>query len=93
MEKSIRMTPIKYFEVEFDKTPRGADWDENCTGDYSICILAEREPSREEAAIFCKSDMEKMGYKYVVGITEISKEEAYTFFDMEDAEKRYPVFK
>lgn len=84
---------MRYFEVEFDNEPRGADWDESCVGNYSICILAEREPSREEAAEFCKADMEKMGYKYVVGVTEIDKEEASTFFDMDDAEKRYPVFK
>lgn len=84
---------MRYFEIEFDNEPRGAEWDENCTGDYSICILAERRPSREEAAEFCKSDMEKMNYRYVVGVTEISKEEANNFFDMEDAEKRYPVFK
>lgn len=84
---------MRYFEVEFDNEPRGVDCDENYTGDYSICIQAEREPSKEEAAEFCKADMKQMGYKYVVGVTEINEEEASTFFDMEDAENRYPVFR
>lgn len=83
---------MRYFEIEFDNEDRGADWDENCTGDYSICIQGKRKPSRKEAAEFCKSDMERMGYKYVVGVTEIDKEEAETFFDMENAESRFPVF-
>ena len=84
---------MRYFEVEFDNEPRGIDWNENCSGDYSICILAEREPSREEAAEFCKSDMKQMGYRYVVGVTEINKDEAINFFDMEDAENRFPIFR
>ena len=84
---------MKYFEIEFDNEPRGNDWNENCVGDYSICIQAERKPSREEATQFCKLDMKQMGYKYVVGVTEIDQEEANTFFDMENAENRYPIFK
>ena len=31
--------------------------------------------------------MEEMKYKYVVGVTEIDKEEAHTFFDMENDDK------
>lgn len=84
---------MRYFEIEFDNEPRGSDWDGNCTGDYSICIQAERAPTMREAKEFCKSDMERMGYKYIVNIIEIDKEEASTFFDMDDAEHRYPVFK
>lgn len=49
----------RYFEIEFDNEPRGRVWDENCVGDYSICIIGKCEPSFEEAEQFCKSDMEK----------------------------------
>jgi hypothetical protein len=81
----------RYFEIEFDNEPRGREWNENCVGDYSICIIGKREPSFEEAEQFCKSDMEKTGYKYVVGVTEIDAEEAHNFFDMEQEDK-FPVF-
>lgn len=47
----------RYFEIEFDNEPRGREWNENCVGDYSICIIGKREPSFEEAEQFCKSDM------------------------------------
>lgn len=82
---------MRYFEIEFDNDSRGRDTD-NCTGDYSICILAEREPTYQEAEEFCKADMKQMGYKYVVGIFEIEKEDAEQFYDMENADK-FPVFK
>ena len=84
---------MRYFEIEFDNEPRARETDGDVVGDYSICIQAEREPSFEEAEVFCKKDMEQMGYKYAVCITEIDKTEAETFFDMKDAEMRYPVFK
>ncbi len=84
---------MRYFEIGFDNEPTETDYDEDYSGNYSICILAEKEPSIEEATEFCKSDMKNLGYKYVVSITEISKEEATNFFDMEDAENRYPIFK
>lgn len=77
----------KYYEIEFDNAPRGRDWNENCIGDYSICIIGTRKPTFEEAEEFCKVDMEEMKYKYVVGVTEIDKEEAHTFFDMENDDK------
>ncbi len=84
---------IHYFEIEFSNEPRNPDGAEgNCIGDYSICILGEREPSIREAAEFCKADMEKMGYKYVVNVIEIPKEEARTFFDIE-RENDFPIFK
>ncbi len=83
---------MKYFEVEFDNEPRNQnDWDGDCVGDYSICIIGERRPSIQEASEFCKEDMKKMGYKYVVNVAEISQEEARTFFDMKN-EKMFPVF-
>ncbi len=84
---------MRYFEIEFDNEPRNQDGLEKETiGEYSICILGEREPSIEEATQFCKEDMEKMGYKYVVNVLEIEQIEARTFFDME-REKEFPVFK
>ena len=85
---------MRYFEIEFANETRNAENYDGCTvGDYSICIQAEREPSLEEATEFCKKDMAQMGYKYVVNVLEIDKEEASTFFDMDNAETRYPIFK
>ena len=84
---------MRYFEIEFDNEPRNQEnTDGDTIGDYSICILGEREPSIQEAAEFCKIDMEEMGYKYVVNVLEIPQEEARTFFDME-REKDFPIFK
>lgn len=84
---------MKYFEIEFANEPRNQEgYDGDTIGDYSICILAEREPSIQEAAEFCKEDMNKMGYKYVVNVLEIEQTEARTFFDME-REKDFPVFR
>lgn len=82
----------KYFEIEFDNDKRARDTDGDIIGDYSICIIGERKPSIEEAEEFCKKDMDKMGYKYVVSVNEIDEEEAHTFFDMEK-ENSFPVFK
>lgn len=80
----------RYFEIEFsnDNTiDRGTDGHES---DYSICIIGYKSPSIKEAEEFCKKDMEKMGYKYVVSVTEISKDEAHKFFDMEN-EDNLPI--
>lgn len=84
---------LKYYEIEF--AHRAEIEDENFinTPDrYSICILAEREPSYEEAENFCKEDMKNLGYDMVSDVLEISKEEAYNFFDMENA-ANFPIFK
>ncbi len=84
---------MRYFEIEFDNEPRNQDGSEtDVVGAYSICILGQRQPSIKEAAKFCGRDMEKTGYKYVVNVREIEREEARTFFDMEK-EKDFPVFK
>lgn len=84
---------IRYFEIEFDNVPRNQEgWEGDTIGDYSICILGEREPTIQEATEFCKEDMKQMGYKYVVNVLEIDQEEARTFFDME-REKEFPVFR
>lgn len=81
----------KYYEIEFDHAPRGVEWNEDCIGDYSICIIGTRRPTCAEAADFCKADMQETGYEYVVSVREIDKEEAHTFFDMEH-EDSFPVF-
>lgn len=81
----------KYFEIEFSNDNTIDRSTEGCDEDYSICIIGNECPSIKEAEDFCKKDMDKMGYKYVVSITEISKEEAHTFFDMEK-EDNFPVF-
>ena len=84
---------MKYFELEFDNDPRSRDTDGDLVGQESICILAKRKPNYEEVEKFCKEDMKKLGYKYVISINELTKKEAESFYDMENAEKRFPVFK
>ena len=84
---------MRYFEIEFDNIPRNQeDYEGDTSGEYSICILGERKPSIQEAAEFCSKDMETMGCKYVVNVSEIEQEEARLFFDME-REHEFPVFK
>ena len=73
-----------YYEVEF------GNW-KNLEDLYSICIVGTRKPTLKEAEEFCKKDMVSMGYEYVNDVEEISDEEAYKFFDMEN-ENNYPVF-
>ena len=46
----------------------------------------------EEANEFIKNDLQKLGYKTVVSITEIPEAEAMAFFDW-DAIVKAPVFK
>lgn len=73
---------MKYFEVCYGK-------------DNSICIRGEVQPSKEEAENFLFSDAARLGYNTKKGVTkiiELSKEEAYSAFDMEN-EERFPVFK
>ena len=69
---------MRYFELGLGNSVE-EDWE---TFDYSICIKGEREPLNfEEANEFIKKDLQKLGYKTVVSITEISEEEAKSFFD------------
>lgn len=81
----------RYFEIEFSNDNTIDRSTEGHETDCSICIIGTRCPSFEEATIFCKTDMEKLKRKYVVSITEISKEEAYNYYDMEN-EDNLPVF-
>lgn len=80
---------MKYFELGLGNSVE----EDNKTFDYSMCIKGEREPlSIEEANAFIKNDLQKLGYKTVVSITEITETEAIASFDWEDADKK-PVFK
>jgi hypothetical protein len=82
-----------YYEIEFDNEPRNeADYmGDTLPEHYSICIIGERKPTIREAEVFCRNDMERFGYKYVVNVTEIDAQEAHNFFDMSE-EHRFPVF-
>lgn len=80
---------MRYFELGLGNSVE-EDWE---TFDYSFCIKGEREPlSFEEANGFIKNDLQELGYKTVVSITEISEEEAKAIFDW-DAIVKAPVFK
>ena len=63
----------QYFEVEFS-----IDHDEN-TAEW-ICIRGERQPSVEEANVFCKADAERVKMP-VTGVFPISRQEAEAFYD------------
>lgn len=80
---------MKYFELGLGQSVE-EDWE---TFDYSMCIKGEREPETfEEANEFIKNDLNMLGYKTVVSITEIPEKEAQDFFDW-DAICKAPVFK
>lgn len=80
---------MRYFELGLGNNVK-EDWE---TFDYSICIKGEREPlTFQETNEFIKSDLQKLGYKTVVSITEISEEDAKRFFDWETILKA-PIFK
>lgn len=79
---------MRYFELGLGNSVE-EDWE---TFDYSICIKGLREPNDfEETNKFIAKDLEMLGYKTVVSITEIPEEEAKTFFDW-DAIVNAPVF-
>lgn len=70
---------IKYYEICFGKTG-------------SICIKGTRKPSKFEAQQFLLGDMIKLGYREVTRIIELTKEEAFSCFDMDETERELPVF-
>ena len=82
-EKNHEEFKYKYYEVTFRRHARLSDT-------YSICIKATRKPDFGEAEEFCKN-MKKMNYDYIEDVTEITKDEAYKFFDMEN-ENKWPIF-
>lgn len=80
---------MRYFELGLGNSIE-EDWE---TFDCSICIKGKREPLNfEEANEFIKNDLQNLGYKTVVSITEISEAEAMEFFDW-DVIVKAPVFK
>jgi len=81
----------RYFEVEFSNNNTIDRSIDGCGDEMSICIVGTDWPSIEEAADFCKADMERNGYKFVVSVSELSEEEAYAFYDM-SREKEFPIF-
>lgn len=74
----------KYYEVVFRSR-------KSLTDTNSICIKATRKPTFREAEEFCKEDIKKMGYDYVIEVIEMTEQEAYIFFDME-TECKWLVF-
>lgn len=52
--------------------------------DYSIAIKSDHYPTIEEAEEFIKSDLERFGYDGVYGITLLTEQEVYSFFDTEN---------
>lgn len=75
---------VKYYEVEFGKSEKPDD-------NFSMCILGRRMPSVDEAKEYLAETMELLGYNEVTKVLEITSEEAYNFFDM-DNEANFPVF-
>lgn len=52
--------------------------------EYSIAIKADHYPDFEEAEEFIKEDLKRLGYDGVYGITPLTEEEVYSFFDTEN---------
>ena len=52
--------------------------------EYSIAIKADHYPTFEEAEEFVKEDLKKFGYDGVYGITPLTEQELYSFFDTEN---------
>ena len=75
----------KFYEVELwrDYKDENGKIDGGIT-DYSLCIKGVREPSIIEAEHFLESDIKALGYEGVTRVIEISEEEAYDEFNMEN---------
>ena len=87
---------IKYYELNCGVK---ANEKENCgcevcrglvDTEYSIAIKADHYPNFEEAEAFIKEDLKKLGYDGVYGITPLTEEELYSFFDTKNLEN-WPV--
>ena len=84
----MNITEKKYYEVTISKhTKRGKK------NETSMCILGVREPTIEEAGKFLAHDIVFV-YKcdHVDSVREISQNEAYSAFCMDDIEDTLPVF-
>lgn len=78
------MDNINFYEVEMKNSKDKED-------SYSMCIKGTRKPSITEAKEFLKNDLENLGYDVISDVLEISKEDAFNFFDMEN-EQNFPIF-
>ena len=78
------MNNVNFYEVEMRNS-------KNMEDSYSMCIKGIRKPNIKEAKDFLKNDLKNLGYDLISDILEISKEEAFNFFDMEN-EKKFPIF-
>ena len=84
---------IKYYELECGvKAKEGEKYGcEICRGlvdaEYSIAIKADHYPTFEEAEEFIKEDLKKFGYDGVYGITPLTEQELYSFFDTENIDE------
>lgn len=78
----------KYYEIEISKHTKKGKQNET-----SMCILGVREPTIEEALKFLARDIIFL-YKcdHVDAVCEISQEEAYSAYSMDDLEDTLPVF-
>lgn len=89
---------IKYYELNCGRkateeelknsTDNGS---EICRGivdtEYSIAIKADHYPNFDEAEEFIRNDLKKFGYDGVYGITPLTEDELYSFFDTENIDK------
>lgn len=83
---------VKYYEIEMSKwgSKNGQEVKKNET---SMCILATSEPSIKEAEKFLARDIVHiMKCDHIDSIKEISQEEAYSAYSMDDIEETLPVF-
>ena len=82
---------IKYYEVEISKyDKRSKNGKRNKT---SMCILGIRKPTIKEAENFLADDIIRV-YKcdHIDTVREISQQEAYSAYSMDDIEDTLPIF-
>ena len=82
---------IKYYEVEISKyDKRSKNGKRNKT---SMCILGIRKPTIKEAEKFLVDDIIRV-YKcdHIDTVREISQQEAYSAYNMDDIEDTLPIF-
>ena len=79
------MKKIKFYEVELWRDYVNEDGEnEGKITDYSLCIKGYLKPTIIEAEHFLAKDIKALGYQGVTRVFEISEEEAYDCFDLEN---------
>lgn len=84
---------IRYYELNCGiKANKGEEYEcEICNGlvdsEYSIAIKADHYPTFEEAKEFVQEDLKKLGYDGIYGITPLTEQELYSFFDTENIDE------